>query len=177
MNEEPDSVEEVQNLSDFSEEIRRDVEGLAWLGHLEAKIEYCGHTFVLRTLKAAEELEVALLTKEYQETLGQARAWAWAHVALALISVDGDEHFCDPLGPDRMAFARTRFKFITENWYTPIGEHLWQEYQLLIRKQLAATEAVKDLSPRSLHQSSPSEDSLTEQDDSEPEILDLLDED
>jgi hypothetical protein len=161
----PTTEEELE----FSPEISDAVHGLAWLGHLEEVINFCGHTFILRTLKADEELEASLIAKEYMETLGQAKAWAWAHVALALESVDGEPDFCPAIGPDKKSWSRAKFNFITQNWYWPVGNYLFERYAELNRRSADAIQAVEDLSTRSLTPFGRSPDSSIEQERS-PEI-------
>lgn len=171
--------EEKESLEDdpfygFSSEIQTSVNGLAWLGHLEREVSYGGHTFVLRTLKADDDLIVSSLTQDYLETLGQAKAWAMANVALSLQSVDGDANFCAALGPDRLQNARDRFKFIGE-WYWPIIAFLFASLSDLNEEQEAALMAVQDLSIRSRNTSRPSPDSSKDQGDSElTEILNKI---
>lgn len=138
-----------------------------WLGHLEEEVHFCGHTFLIRTLKASEELEAALLAKEYQETFGQIKAHAWAHLALAIEAVDNDPDFCPPIGPDRRNYARGKFNYMTEHWYWPLGQYLFTQFAALNRRQADAVEAVEDLSSRSLKSSWPSPDSSTEPGDSQ----------
>lgn len=164
------------SLDEFSEEVREDVNGLLWLGHIEDEFEFAGHSFALRTLKADEELFAARLTRDYQDTLGQGKAWAWAHVCQALTAVDGDEEFCPTVGPDRYERARGRFNYCTSKWFWVLGNALFQRYLTLAQRQLAAVEALSDLSEGSLTKSQPLPDSSTEQGDSEtPEILEHLD--
>jgi hypothetical protein len=93
----------------FPDDVVEDVEGLLWLGYLEDTVEFCGHEFVIRTLRLEEEILAGLVTKEYVETLAQAKAWIAAQVGLALVSVDGDENFCPPAGPGSKDYARARF--------------------------------------------------------------------
>lgn len=163
----------------FAPEVQEAVEGLLWLGHIEEEFEFCGHTFVLRTLRGDEDLAAAKVSKEYLETFGQLAGMAWATVALALVSVDGDEAFCPPIGPDKEAFARARFKYCTSRWYWPLAEYLFASYEGLRKKQTDAIQAVQDLSHRGPQTFSPSADSSNEQGDSEipPEILALMQED
>lgn len=129
----------------FPDEIRQDVEGLMWLGYLEDSFEFCGHHFVLRTLRADEELLAAQLSKEYVDSLGQAKAWAWSNICLSLLSVDYDEAFCPPLGPDKAAFARARFQWVTSRWFWPIGRHLFARYAALYKRMEDAVEAMANL--------------------------------
>lgn len=172
---------QVEGFAQFPEGVRESVDGLIWLGHLEEKFDFCGHNFVLRTLKGEEELLAASLTKDYLETLGQSRAWVWAVVALSLVSVDGDPSFCPAAGPDRQAYARARFQYVTQQWYWPTAAAIFQRYTDLQERQSLAIGAVEDLSTGNLTTSSPfagfstdKGDSGAEQPNTE-EILDLLD--
>lgn len=167
-------------LDEFPAEVRRDVEGMIWLGHLDHGCGLGGHTFVLRTLRGDEELLASLVAKEYMETIGQARALQWGQVALALVSVDGDEDFCPPIGPDKLEYARARFRFVTQ-WYYPVCQFLYGQYTALLQRQIDAIQAVSDLSDRGLTTFTPFADSSTDKGDSVPEekedIRDLLEED
>jgi hypothetical protein len=161
----------------FPDEIQESINGLCWLGHMEHKTSFGGHTFVLRTLRADDDLVVASLTQEYIETLGQAKAWAMANVAIALQSVDGDNDFCIDLGPDKVTNGRKRMDFIGQ-WYWPIIGHLFSELMELNEKQSQALEALRDLSVRGRDMSMPSPDSLKDPGDSEiAAILDRIEED
>jgi hypothetical protein len=145
----------------FPEEVQNDLEGLIVLGHLDTTVEWCGHSFGLRTLKAQEELQVYRIVKEYQESFGQVLCLAAATVALSLTHIDHFEDFCEKIGPSARAFADSRFAYVTENWYKPVIEHLFKEYELLRARQLACIEAMRDLSPRSRTDSPISPDSLS----------------
>lgn len=160
-------AEEPAGFDQFPPQVRTDVDGLVWLGHLTEEVHFCGHTFVLRTLKGDEDLAAGVVVQDYLETLGQARAYAWARLAFALVSIDGDEAWSPQLGPDKVAFGRQRFKYLTENWYFVVAQFLYENLINLEQRQLAAIEAMQDLSTGSPMRSTPSEDSLTEQDDSE----------
>lgn len=153
-------------LEDFPPEVREDVEGLLWLGYLEDEFDFCGHSFVIRTLRGDEELLATLVCKEWVESLGQTRAWVWAQIALALIAVDGDDAFCPPTGPDKRAYARARFQY-TQRWYWPVAEHIFAKYVELQKRQSEAFKRVEDLSQGNLPMFSPSVGSSTEAGDSE----------
>jgi len=147
----PEQVPNSQPLFDeFDPQVRQDVEGLIWLGHLEDSFEAFGHQYVIRTLKADEELYAGLIAKEFNDSLMEGRAVAWAQVSLALMAVDGDVNFCPPVGPDREAFARARFVWVTSRWYWPLGEYLFRRYAALLQRQVKAFEALQNLSTRSL---------------------------
>ncbi len=154
-------VEQDEGLDQFPPQTIQDVEGLTWLGHIEDRFEFCGHDFTIRTLKADEELAAALLAKEFGSTIGEAKAWAWANICLALVAIDGEENFCPPIGPDRGANAKAKFKWVTSRWYWPVGEYVFARYADLVQRQATAIKAVSDLSSRSLNTSMSSSDFLT----------------
>lgn len=166
-----------RSIEDFPPEAREAVEGLLWLGYLEDQFDIYGHTFVIRTLRGDEELLASLVSKEYVETLGQTRAFIWARIALALVSVDGDEEFCEPIGPDRRAYARSRFQYCTANWYWPVAEKIFERYVALEERQVEALGRVEDLSQGNLPMSMPSVGSSTDKGDLQepPEIMEYLD--
>lgn len=154
---------------EFSPEAQKLVEGLIWLGYLETTFSFCGHSFTLHTLQGGDDLFIGVLTKEYQETLSQAKAWAYANVAMALRAVDGDVNFCPAIGPDPEAHARAKFNYVLK-WYWPTIEYIYEQFALLVQKQNQAIRAVQDLSNRSLRPSTPSLDSLTAPGDSNESI-------
>lgn len=159
----------------FPDEVNDDVDGLIWLGYLEDSVEFCGHEFVLRTLRLEEEILAGLISKDYVDTIGQAKAWIAAQVALALVSVDGEDAFCPPAGPDRKAYARARFKYVSTNWFEPTVNFLYSKYAELVGRQSQALEEMENLSKESRITFMASPDSLTDRADSPtPEIMDLL---
>jgi hypothetical protein len=170
---------QVSPFEEFGTEISQAVEGLVYLGRLEKEVEFCGHTFGLKTLTAHEELAAASAVQEYRGTLREPEAWVTAQIAVALTHVDGDENFCPSIGPDLTGYAKARFKFVSESWYWPTVEYLFGEYTTLLEKQVKAVRAVQDLSSRSLPSLSPSADSyngpgilLVETDSDTPPSLD-----
>lgn len=149
-------------LEEFPSQVRADVEGLIYLGAISDEVEFCGHSFGLRTLRAGEEMAAALAADPFMKTAKAAEAWASAFAGLALTHVDGDDEFCPQAGPDKKAFARARFAYITDNWFQPTIDHLFACYARLLDRQVEAVRAMQDLSARSLHTSSPSADFLRE---------------
>lgn len=128
----------------FPDDVRQDVDGLIWLGHLDTSISFCGHDFVLRTLRGDEELLAGYVMKEFIETIGQAKAHVWATLALALVAVDGAEDFCPQATPNKRDYARARFNWITSNWYWPTALFLYNHYTSLLQRQQEALEALED---------------------------------
>lgn len=154
---------QVSPFEEFGNEIAQAVEGLVYLGKLTKEVEFCGHTFGLKTLTAHEEMAAAAAVQEFRSTLREPEAWVTAQIGMALTHVDGDEDFCPPIGPDLTGFAKARFNFVSNSWYWPTIEYLFEEYTTLLEKQLKAIRAVQDLSNRSLLSPSPSVDSFKEQ--------------
>lgn len=178
-----DETGDAKTLEDFPEQVRDSVEGLMFLGELYDDFEFCGHTFVIRTLRGDEELLAALVCKEFIESLGQARAWIWALVGMCLVSVDGDENFCPQVSTNKRDYARARFQYVTRKWYWPVAAHLNAKYAALQERQNEAIQRVEDLYKGSLTTAMPSSSSLSDQGDSEElteqedirEFLDPLD--
>jgi hypothetical protein len=164
---------------EFPDEVNEDVDGLIWLGYLEDVVDYCGHEFVIRTLRSEEQLLASLVTKEYTDTLGQAKAWVAAHVGLALVSIDGDEDFCPKASFSKKDFARARFQYVTGKWFEPTINRLYNAYSDLLERQAAVLEEMENLSQESRISFTASPDSLIPKADSQTvqEIMELLEED
>lgn len=128
----------------FPADVRADIDGLVWLGYLEDAFSFCGHDFVIRTLRGDEELMAALAIKDYVETLGQAKAHIWSIIGLSLVSVDGSEDFCPPATPNKKDYARARFNWVSTNWLWPLGLFIYNKYSDLIERQRVALEALED---------------------------------
>lgn len=155
----------------FDGDIRADVDGLISLGALSnPNIEFCGHTFGLRTLRIDEDLASAIVIEPFRNTLKEPEAWAAAIVALALTHIDGEEDFCPQTGPDKVAYAQARYRYVTSKWFQPTLDFLFEEYNVLLEKQAQVTRAVQDLSSRSRPTFSPLPDFLNEPGTSEESI-------
>lgn len=171
--------EESNDVDRFPDEINEDVDGLIWLGYLEDTVDYCGHEFVLRTIRSEEQLLAALVTKEYTETLGQAKAWVAAHVGLSLVAIDGDEDFCPQAGFNKKDYAKARFRYVTSKWYEPTINRLYEAYSDLLARQAEVLEEMENLSKEDRITFTASPDSSTLKADSQTvqEIMELMAED
>lgn len=179
-----DMGDSAQTIEDFPPEIQENVEGLMFLGELYNDFDFCGHHFVIRTLRGDEELLASLVCKEFVETVGQARAWIWALVSMCLVSIDGDENFCPQITGNKRDYARARFQYVTRNWFWPLAVHINSKYAELQQEQEAAMGRVEDLFSGNLSTSTPFAGSSNVQDDSEDqptedirEFLDTSDQD
>jgi hypothetical protein len=124
-----------QTIEDFPPEVQENVEGLMFLGELYDDFDFCGHHFVIRTLRGDEELLAALVCKEFVTTMGESRAWIWALISMCIVSIDGDENFCPPLNNNKRDYARARFQYCTGKWYWPLAVHINQKYAELQKEQ------------------------------------------
>lgn len=166
------AVLSVDPLTLFPEGIRRAVEGLAFLGQLTEEVEFCGHTFGLRTLKPQHRFAIATVLQPYRNTVYEVEVYEALHVAAALTHVDGVENFCPAIGPSVEGLVRGRLNFITSDdtgWYPPTISYLFERQSIL---EATAAKAVKDLNFLSTEKSvgissSSWQDALTEPESSE----------
>lgn len=124
-------------VEQFDDSISQEVEGLLFLGRLTHDCEILGHKFRLRTLTRGERLAVSLLVQEHENTLGLADALQTAYLACAIELVDGRplSHSLEPEGSDQR--LRRNYNII-QQWYDPVLEALWVEYQSLLVKTAQA---------------------------------------
>ena len=165
----PPEDEHVDPFSLFSDQVRLAVRGLAFIGQLQKEVEYCGHTFTLKTLLPAEKAAVSIVVHPWRGTISEGEVWANAQVALALTSIDGDNEFCEKAGPDINEFAKARLNYATKSWYQPTLSLLYARYLELEQEALDGIRELQDLSERNLDPSPPSPGFSID-----PGILDVL---
>lgn len=109
----------------------KDLHGLLTLGQLDATFEWCGHTIRIRTLSTAEELIIASIVREWESTIGGAKAYATAICGIAVQSVDG-QPMPTPLGEQGSAdkWALERFNY-AKRWYPWTIDAIYGHYLLL----------------------------------------------
>jgi hypothetical protein len=149
-------------LEDMPPEQRSAIDSLLHLGEMSTDVEFCGFHFGLRTLRPDEEMYAARVVQPFRDTLREPHAWAAAQVGLALTHIDNDSDFCPPVGKDKEAFARQRFRYVTTEFFWPTIDFLHIEYSNLLSEQVKAIRSMQDLSQRSLRSFSPLADSLIE---------------
>lgn len=126
----------------FDEDVRKPLEGLALLGALTDEAKFAGHTFILRTLTVGERLIVAMLVKDYQETMGANLAYITAWVALSVQRVD-NEHLPFPYKEEPgHAWANQRFNYVSSRWYKYTIDFL---YSKCLELEAKAEEAVAEM--------------------------------
>ena len=111
--------------------------GLLFIGKLTKSFNYQGHDFVIKTLKMGEELEVALVTREFEQTIDYPRALATALVAASVETVDG-KPIVTALGPSEDDLLQRKFEYIKDKWYWPTIGHVYEKYIELLQEQKEA---------------------------------------
>lgn len=119
-------------LPSFDERYVEDFKGLMYLGALTHTFEWLGHKFVIRTLTVDEYLAVALIVKDWAGTIGEARAYSTAVVALATESVDG-EALPTPVqtSTNGYAWAYQRFDYVKARWFNWTIDLVYEQYLIL----------------------------------------------
>jgi hypothetical protein len=138
--------EESDPIALFSEAVRTPVEGLIYLGQLSEIIDFCGHTFGLRTLLPQDKFAISAVLQPYRNTIMEVDAFQAAHVAVALTEIDGNPDFCSPIGPGIESATKGRLNWVSQNLYPPTIEFLWNHYAFLTAKALQAMQELDRLS-------------------------------
>jgi hypothetical protein len=115
-------------LPTFDPKYQDDFNGLAYIGALSETFEWLGHKICLRTLTTAEVLLVPLLTRKWEGTIGQQRAYYTAIVALSVLTVDGIG-LPVPIGEDGSdAWAHQRFQHVQARWFDVTIDRFYSKY-------------------------------------------------
>lgn len=147
----PEQVNEdtrIDPLALFSPEIRLPVAGLMHLGYLTETVDFCGHTFVLETLRPYIKYAIAQALEPYRNTMQEPEVYAALHVGMALSSVDGVSDFCPPTGSNLREFVDARLRWITQEtgWFQPTINFLYAHYLNMENKSSAALLELQNLS-------------------------------
>lgn len=122
-------LDDVVELTDEDEEA---FSNLLFVGKKEKMVHLAGHTILIQTLTTDVELQLGLLTKEFQGSDGYARAYKAAVVAASIKEIDGRPLY-QPMSPDesddiayvvRKKFEKTQkyYPVLLEMIYTQITE-------------------------------------------------------
>lgn len=124
-----DEQPELEALPEFDPKHKLPFQGLLHIGALRDSFVWAGHKFTIRTLVTDELLQVALITKRYEGTIGDTRAYTAAMVAAALETAD-DQVLPLPLEVQSNALEY-RFRYITEHWYPAIIDAIYARLLVL----------------------------------------------
>lgn len=134
-------------LPGFDPRVADDLEGLLYLGALIKEFNWLGHTFVIRTLTQDEVLVVPMLMKKWQGTIGEAKAYTTAMVALSIVTVD-NQQLPVPIAEtsDEFAWAWQRFNYVKGHWFQYAIDKVYGEYLALEAKAQEVIEAMEKAS-------------------------------
>lgn len=130
-----DEVSDDPPAPEFDPRFREEFEGLLFVGSLRKRFRWMGHEFVIRTLVTEELLEVALVSKPYQGSLGEIKAYQSAVVAASILSVDGKP----PPIPitDEMSDVEARFQYVIRHWQPVVIDMIYGQVMDLEAKVTA----------------------------------------
>lgn len=99
-------------------------EGLAYIGHLESKVEIPYHTFTVRTLTVGEKIKIAELIKDLEGSLGYARAYRAAVAAAGTVLVDGQPLL---VGSRKIDSISQKYQYMIDNWHDFVIDILYEK--------------------------------------------------
>ncbi len=111
--------------------------GLLYVGKLTKSFDYQGHDFVIKTLTMGEELQAALITRDFEDTVEYPRALATAIVGACIETVDG-KPIVTELGPSEDDYLQRKYTFVKNKWYWPTINFVYDRYIELLQEQKEA---------------------------------------
>lgn len=125
--------EESEPTSTFDLRYRRPFEGLAYLGHLEGRVDIPYHSFIVRTLKAGEKIKIAEMIQALEPSIAYPRAYKAAVAAAGLVLVDGKPLLA---GARHIDVLQQKYQYIIEHWYDWVIDLLYEKINELEGKVL-----------------------------------------
>lgn len=146
--EEKSDSERIDPISLFSPELQEDARNLTNLGYSTKAVRFCGHDFILSTIRPHMKYVIGQAMEPYRNTLVEPQAWAAMHVGLSLTSVDGKQDFCPPIGSNELEFCLARFAWVSGStgWMQPTIDYLFAEYIQLENREAEAIAEFQSLS-------------------------------
>lgn len=116
----------------FDDRYKQPFQGLLYIGALTQQFDFLGHTIVIRTLTADEDLALGELTRQWMDTAAFERAYVTATVAMSIISIDGQQPPI-PIGRDETGFAWAyqRFNWVKANLLSLTIDRIYREFNAL----------------------------------------------
>lgn len=115
---------------EFDPRYRSDFDGLLYLGALTDSFEWAGHSFTIKSLTVGDLLEVARISKDWEDTMGASRAYTSAICAACVLTVDGRQ-MVQPIARDSPGRVLERFEYIKKNWYPYSVDAIYNRYVIL----------------------------------------------
>lgn len=138
-----DQSSRVDPINLFPEEMRQGVQDQAYLGYKETVVEFCGHVYVLETIRPYMKYTIGQVLEPYRNTISEPDVWAALHVGVSLKSINGDTSFCPPTNDNPADFVRARLFWLTgpKGYWQPTVDFLFGKY--IEMEQSAATEIIE----------------------------------
>jgi hypothetical protein len=124
-----DVEDEGEPLPEFDAQYRTPFEGLLFIGKVTRTFKWLGHTFVIRTPKVDEILEIGQLHQPYTNTVSDVKAYQSLMLAATIQTVDGSP-LPIPISDDVSAL-QSKFEYIQHHWYPWTLDKLYEEYMIL----------------------------------------------
>ncbi len=116
-------------LPEFDPEYRKPFEGLLFIGKVSRTFKWLGHTFVIRTPRIDEILEIGQLHEPYNTSVADVKAYQTLLLAAIIETVDG-QPLPIPFSDD-VSLIQSKFDYIKRHWYPWTLDKLYEEYLLL----------------------------------------------
>lgn len=124
----PSGSEVEVELPSFNDKWKLPFEGLLFLGALTKTFIWMGHTFKIRTMTNADQLEVGLVQSQYNGTLGEIKAYQGAVCAACIVSVDNKPLPIPISNTPEDTLLQTRFEWINHNWFPWTIDAIYDAY-------------------------------------------------
>lgn len=134
-------AEEPEPLPEFDPRFRDDLDGLLYIGYLTDEFRWLGHAFIIKTLDTDALLEVALIHRDYSDTIADMKAYQAALVAACVVKVDG-RPLRVPLSSDPTDTALVNRFAVVRKWFPPTIDMLYERYLLLEDRVAKVIEAM-----------------------------------
>lgn len=140
--------------------VENDFVELSQLGYLTSKVEWCGHTFLIKTLNLEEEIATGKIVSQFEGSIAQYKATLTSVVA-ASIEIMNDQPFMPRMGDMSVdAHINAKYKRVA-SWYWPTIEFLASEHAKLADRAKAQMEDLQKKFSVSMRTSSDLLESLT----------------
>lgn len=120
--------EEVE-LPEFDPKYRTPFEGLLFIGKVSRTFKWLGHTFVIRTPRIDEILEIGQLHEPYNTSVADVKAYQTYLLATIIETVDG-QPLPLPISND-VSLIASKADYIKRHWYPWTVDKLYDEYLIL----------------------------------------------
>lgn len=114
--------------------------GLAYLGAASWEFEWLGHKFVIRTLTDDEELTIARIIKDWEDTIAYDRAYRTAVASLCVETIDGKGMPTPVEDEPGYGWAIHRFNYVKARWFKYTIDKVYEQYFVLASEVRAVLE-------------------------------------